>query len=103
MKRFLIFALSVLLALSCAAGFAACTERSDDDMGGPVQPVDPSDPDGPGDPGDPDQPVDPDDPGDSDDPDDPDTPHEHTFGEWVVTVPATCTAVGEEQRTCSCC
>ena len=102
MKRFLIFALSVLLALSCAAGFAACAERPDDEMGGPVQPVDPSDPDGPGDPGDPDQPVDPDDPGDSDDPDDPDTPHEHTFGEWVVTVPATCTAMGEEQRTCSC-
>ena len=96
MKRFLIFALSVLLALSCAAGFAACAERPEGETGGPVQPVDPSDPDGPGDPGDPDRPVDP------DDPDDPDTPHEHTFGEWVVTVPATCTEPGEEQRTCSC-
>ena len=96
MKRFLAFALSVLLALCCAVGFAACTERPDDETDGPVQPVDPSDPDGPGDPGDPDRPVDP------DDPDDPDTPHEHTFGEWVVTVPATCTEPGEEQRTCSC-
>ena len=81
MKRFLIFALSVLLALGCVAGFAACAERPEGETGGPVQPVGPDDPSNP---------------------DDPDTPHEHSFGEWVVTVPATCTAMGEEQRTCSC-
>ena len=81
MKRFLIFALSVLLALSCAAGFAACTERPGDDPGGIVQPGDPGGPD---------------------DPDDPDKPHEHDFGEWTVTIPATCTSMGEEQRTCAC-
>ena len=81
MKRFLIFALSVLLALSCAAGFAACTERPGDDLGGIVQPGDPGGPD---------------------DPDDPDKPHEHDFGEWTVTIPATCTSMGEEQRTCAC-
>ena len=28
--------------------------------------------------------------------------HEHSFSEWTVTIPATCTATGEEQRACSC-
>ena len=65
----------------CRLGFAACAERPEGETGGPVQPVGPDDPSNP---------------------DDPDTPHEHSFGEWVVTVPATCTAMGEEQRTCSC-
>ena len=90
MKRFLIVLLSLLLAAACAIGFAACTEHLDDETGGPVQPVDPDDPD---DPSGPDNPDDPDDPGE---------PHEHNFGEWVVTIPATCTELGEEQRTCSC-
>ena len=29
-------------------------------------------------------------------------PHEHSFGEWTVTVPVTCSEAGEEQRTCAC-
>lgn len=29
--------------------------------------------------------------------------HEHTYGDWVVTNPATCGAEGEEQRECSGC
>ena len=29
-------------------------------------------------------------------------PHEHSFGEWTVTTPATCTEKGVETRTCSC-
>ena len=28
--------------------------------------------------------------------------HEHSFGEWTVTTPATCTEAGEETRTCEC-
>ena len=88
MKKFLILLLSAVLALSCAVGFSACNILPpDDETGGPVQPVDP---DGPGNTGDPDG------------PDDPGAPHEHTFGEWIVTVPATCTEEGEEQRTCAC-
>ena len=74
MKKFWIVLLSLLLSLACVMGFAACTERPDDETGGSVQPGDP----------------------------DPDKPHEHNFGEWVVTIPATCTEAGEEQRTCSC-
>ena len=81
MKKFWIVLLSLLLSLACVMGFAACTERPDDETGGTVQPGDPSGPD---------------------DPDDPGKPHEHDFGEWTVTVPATCTEAGEEQRTCSC-
>ena len=81
MKKFWIVLLSLLLSLACVMGFAACTERPDDETGGTVQPGDPSGPD---------------------DPDDPGKPHEHDFGEWTVTIPATCTAMGEEQRTCSC-
>ena len=82
MKKFLILLLSAVLALSCTVGLAACNILPpDDETGGTVQPVDPSGPD---------------------DPDDPDKPHEHDFGEWTVTVPATCTAMGEEQRTCAC-
>ena len=84
MKKFWIVLLSLLLSLACVMGFAACTERPDDETGGTVQPVDPNDPNDP------------------DDPDDPDKPHEHDFGEWTVTIPATCTAMGEEQRTCAC-
>ena len=30
------------------------------------------------------------------------TAHTHTFGEWTVTTPATCTADGVETRTCAC-
>ena len=74
MKKFWIVLLSLLLSLACVMGFAACTERPDDETGGSVQPGDP----------------------------DPDKPHEHNFGEWVVTIPATCTEAGEEQRTCAC-
>ncbi len=81
MKKFWIVLLSAVLSLACVMGFAACTERPGDDPGGTVQPGDPSGPD---------------------DPDDPGKPHEHNFGEWTVTVPATCTEAGEEQRTCSC-
>ena len=114
MKKFLCLLLSVLLALGCAA-FSACDRTPPgDDTGGIVQPGDPggpgetdpddTDPDGPGDT-DPDE-TDPDDPDDTDpddtDPDDPAQPHEHSFGEWTVTVPATCTAMGEEQRVCAC-
>ena len=80
MKKFWIVLLSLLLSLACVMGFAACTERPGDDPGGIVQPGDPDDTD----------------------PGDPDKPHEHNFGEWVVTIPATCTEAGEEQRTCSC-
>ena len=29
-------------------------------------------------------------------------PHEHSFGEWAVTTPATCTEKGVETRTCGC-
>ena len=29
-------------------------------------------------------------------------PHEHAFGEWTVTTPATCTETGVETRTCEC-
>ena len=29
-------------------------------------------------------------------------PHEHSFGEWTVTTPATCTEVGVEARSCEC-
>ena len=29
-------------------------------------------------------------------------PHEHSFGEWTVTTPATCTDKGVETRTCEC-
>ena len=73
MKKFWIVLLSLLLSLACVMGFAACDETPPgDDTGGIVQP---------GDPG---------------------KPHEHSFGEWTVTVPATCTAMGEEQRTCAC-
>ena len=78
MKKFLILLLSAVLSLACVMGFAACTERPGDDPGGTVQPGDPSGPDDPG------------------------KPHEHDFGEWTVTVPATCTEAGEEQCTCSC-
>ena len=74
MKKFWIVLLSLLLSLACVMGFAACTERPGDETGGTVQPGDP----------------------------DPDKPHEHDFGEWTVTIPATCTEEGEEQRTCSC-
>ena len=81
MKKFWIVLLSLLLSLACVMGFAACTERPDDETGGTVQPGDPSGPD---------------------DPDDPGKPHEHDFGEWTVTIPATCTEAGEEQRTCAC-
>ena len=81
MKKFWIALLSLLLSLACVMGFAACTERPDDETGGTVQPGDPSGPD---------------------DPDDPGKPHEHDFGEWTVTIPATCTEAGEEQRICSC-
>ena len=99
MKKFWIVLLSLLLSLACVMGFAACDETPPgDDTGGIAQPGDPSGPDDT-DPGDP---SGPDDPNDPDDPDDPDKPHEHTFGEWVVTIPATCTEEGEEQRTCSC-
>ena len=28
--------------------------------------------------------------------------HEHTFGEWTTAKPATCSATGEEVRSCSC-
>lgn len=35
-------------------------------------------------------------------PDNP-TPHEHNFGDWHVTVPATCTETGIEQRDCNTC
>ena len=72
MKKFWIVLLSLLLSLACVMGFAACTERPDEEPGGTVQPGDP------------------------------DKPHEHDFGEWTVTVPATCTEAGEEQRTCAC-
>ena len=91
MKKFLCLLLSVLLALGCAA-FSACDRTPPgDDTGGIVQPGDPGE-------------TDPDDPDDTDpdDPDDPAQPHEHSFGEWTVTVPATCTAMGEEQRVCAC-
>ena len=81
MKKFWIVLLSAVLSLACVMGFAACTERPGGETGGTVQPGDPSGPD---------------------DPDDPGKPHEHNFGEWVVTIPATCTEAGEEQRTCSC-
>ena len=82
MKKFWIVLLSLLLSLACVMGFAACDETPpDDETGGIVQPGDPSGPD---------------------DPDDPGKPHEHDFGEWTVTIPATCTEEGEEQRTCSC-
>ena len=98
MKKFLILLLSAVLALSCTVGLAACNILPpDDDTGGVVQPGDPD----PGDP-DPGDPSGPDDPNDPGDPDDPDKPHEHDFGEWVVTIPATCTEEGEEQRTCAC-
>ena len=30
-------------------------------------------------------------------------PHEHSFGEWEVVTPATCTEAGEERRVCSGC
>ena len=30
------------------------------------------------------------------------TDHTHTFGDWTVTTPATCTADGVETRTCAC-
>ena len=33
---------------------------------------------------------------------DPDKPHEHSFGEWTVTVPASCMEIGQEQRVCAC-
>ena len=73
MKKFWIALLSLLLSLACVMGFAACDETPpDDETGGTVQP------------------------------DDPGKPHEHDFGEWTVTIPATCTEEGEEQRTCSC-
>ena len=109
MKKLWCLLLSVLLTLGCAV-FSACDRTpSGDDPGGVVQPgdPDPGDPD-PGDP-DPDDP-DPDDP-DPDDPDpgdpnpdapDPDKPHEHSFGEWTVTVPASCMEIGQEQRVCAC-
>ena len=29
-------------------------------------------------------------------------PHRHSFGEWVVKKEATCTADGEQERSCSC-
>ncbi len=80
MKKFWIVLLSLLLSLACVMGFAACDETPpDDETGGIVQPGDPSGPD---------------------DPDDPGKPHEHDFGEWTVTIPATCTEEGEEQRLC---
>ena len=116
-KVFLIVLLVVVLAIACVVGFVTCTQRPDDEGSHTEQPNDPddpddpddsNDPDGPDDPNDPDDPDDPDDPNDPDDPDDPndpdepDDPHEHDFGEWVVTIPATCTEEGEEQRTCSC-
>ena len=73
MKKFWIVLLSLLLSLGCVFGFAACDETPpDDETGGTVQPG------GPG------------------------KPHEHDFGEWTVTISATCTEEGEEQRTCSC-
>ena len=73
MKKFWIVLLSLLLSLACVMGFAACDETPpDDETGGTVQP---------GDPG---------------------KPHEHDFGEWTVTIPATCTEEGEEKRICSC-
>ena len=79
MKKFWIVLLSLLLSFACVIGFAACDETPpDDETGGIVQPDDPSGPDDPG------------------------KPHEHDFGEWTVTIPATCTEEGEEQRTCSC-
>lgn len=31
-----------------------------------------------------------------------DAPHTHAYGEWAIVVQATCTAKGEEKRTCSC-
>ena len=81
MKKFLILLLSAVLSLACVMGFAACDETPpNDETGGIVQPGDPDDTD----------------------PGDPEKPHEHNFGEWVVTIPATCTEAGEEQRTCSC-
>ena len=79
MKKFWIVLLSLLLSLACVMGFSACDRTPpDDETGGIVQPGDPSGPDDFG------------------------KPHEHDFGEWVVTIPATCTEEGEEQRTCSC-
>ena len=73
MKKFWIVLLSLLFSFACVMGFAACDETPpDDETGGTVQP------------------------------DDPGKPHEHDFGEWTVTIPATCTEEGEEQRTCSC-
>ena len=124
MKKLWCLLLSVLLTLGCAV-FSACDRTpSGDDPGGVVQPgdpdpgdPDPGDPDpGDPDPGDPDpddpnpDDPDPDDP-DPDDPDpgdpnpdapDPDKPHEHSFGEWTVTVPASCMEIGQEQRVCAC-
>ena len=97
MKKFLILLLSVMRALSCAVGFSACIERPDDETGGPVQPVDPNDPDGPDDSDDPEP-----EPKPEPEPEPEPEPHEHDFGEWVVTIPATCTEEGEEQRTCAC-
>ena len=32
----------------------------------------------------------------------PDQPHEHAFGEWTTVKAATCTANGEQERTCAC-
>ena len=32
----------------------------------------------------------------------PEVPQEHSFGEWTVTTPATCTETGIETRTCEC-
>lgn len=84
MKKFLLAALCLAFVFCCAFGVVACTPTPGD-VDGPSQPVDPSDPTDP------------------DDPVDPSGPHTHSFGEWTVTIPATCEAEGEEQRVCSGC
>ena len=79
-KKILFLLLALMLCMACVLCFAACEEEPPNNGGEGGEQGTPSTDEGGEEP----------------------APHVHAYGNWTVTLPATCGAKGERMRLCAC-